>query len=170
MNQKGNIVNTNLILVPNILALLVFIIYGAACQDKNSPSENKVRIALFNIWELSTKKLLNVDEFGVGKDNQLQAAAEIVRHLNPDVLVVNEIDHDVGALLKGKDLTLNARRFNDAYLKQGEKYLDYKYIFAAPCNTGFLAGKDLDNNGKIETEEDIGNRDYGGDCYGYGGY
>jgi 3-phytase len=129
-----------------------------------------VRFALFNIWEMSTEKLTELDGSGIGKNEQLVAAAEIIHKIRPDVLVINEIDHDIDALQAGQDITLNVRRFNDAYLNQGEEPLDYRYVYAAPCNTGFLAGKDFDNNGMVATDKDRGSRDHGGDCFGYGAY
>jgi len=129
-----------------------------------------VRVALFNIWEMSSDKLndLNLDKSG--KNEQLTAAAEIIQNIRPHVLVINEIDHDLDALAAGNGHNLNARRFNDAYLNQGNNPIDYYYSYAAPCNTGILAGKDFDNNDKIATDRDRGSRDHGGDCYGYGSY
>jgi len=133
-------------------------------------TKDTVRIALFNIWEMSTVKISDIDINGVGQDDQLMAAAEIVKRIRPEVLVINEIDHDIAALQEGKDISLNAHRFMDAYLNQGEIPLNYRFVYAAPCNTGFLTGKDFDNNDKVATENDRGTRDHGGDCYGYGEY
>jgi len=158
------------ILAANVIIItFIFVIVGGFTSKKVA-SNNLVRFALFNIWEMSTEKLTEVNASGVGQNDQLKAAAEIIRKINPDVLVINEIDHDIDALLIGKDLSYNVHRFNDAYLNQGENSLDYPFIYAAPCNTGFLAGKDLDNNGMVATEADRGSRDHGGDCYGYGVY
>lgn len=153
-----------------VVLLLLGTLFGCGGTPNATQSKDTVRFALFNIWELSTEKLTDTDTIGVGKDDQLKAAAEIIRKFRPDVLVLNEIDHDIEALLAGQDITLNAHRFNDDYLNQGTEALDYQYIYAAPCNTGFLAGKDFDNNGKVATDEDRGTRDHGGDCYGYGAY
>jgi endonuclease/exonuclease/phosphatase family metal-dependent hydrolase len=129
-----------------------------------------VRIAQFNVWELSTAKILETDGTGAGGNAQLLAAAAIIRDVAPDILILNEIDHDVGAAARGEDLALNARRFNDRYLRGGEDGLDYAYAFAAPCNTGFLTGYDLNNDGVVATDADRGGREHGGDCYGYGAY
>jgi Endonuclease/Exonuclease/phosphatase family len=135
-----------------------------------SSDDGIVRIAMFNIWEMSTEKLTELDAAGVGQNEQLLAAAEIIKRIQPDVLILNEIDHDIDSYLAGQNLTLNAELFGDAYLNQGDDALDLPYVVAAPCNTGFLAGKDFDNNGKIATDADRGTRDHGGDCYGYGAY
>jgi len=151
-----------------VMLVLVFVISG--CGSDTTKSKDLVRFALFNIWEMSTEKLTDVDSSGVGQNDQLKAAAEIIQIIHPDVLVLNEIDHDIDALLAGNGLSLNALRFNNAYLNQGENPLSYPFVYVAPCNTGFLTGKDLDNNGKVATEADRGSRDHGGDCYGYGVY
>lgn len=151
-----------------VTLVLVFVISG--CGSDTTKSKDLVRFALFNIWEMSTEKLTDVDSSGVGQNDQLKAAAEIIQIIHPDVLVLNEIDHDIDALLAGNGLPLNALRFNNAYLNQGENPLSYPFVYVAPCNTGFLTGKDLDNNGKVATEADRGSRDHGGDCYGYGVY
>ena len=151
-----------------VTLVLVFVISG--CGSDTTKSKDLVRFALFNIWEMSTEKLTDVDSSGVGQNDQLKAAAEIIQIIHPDVLVLNEIDHDIDALLAGNGLPLNALRFNNAYLNQGENPLSYPFVYVAPCNTGFLTGKDLDNNGKVATEADRGSRDHGGDSYGYGVY
>ncbi|MCK5345183.1 MAG: hypothetical protein KAR20_17360, partial [Candidatus Heimdallarchaeota archaeon] len=61
-------------------------------------TKDTVRIALFNIWEMSTVKLSDIDIDGVGQDDQLIAAAEIISRVRPEVLVINEIDHDIAAV------------------------------------------------------------------------
>jgi len=153
-----------------IIILVVIIFWASGNTSNEISSEELLRIAQFNIWEMSTEKLTEIDENGVGTNDQLTAAAEIIRKIDPDVLVINEIDHDIDAVLMGEQISLNAHRFNDTYLNQGDNPIDYPYIFAAECNTGFLTGKDLDNNGKTATDADRGSRDHGGDCYGYGAY
>jgi endonuclease/exonuclease/phosphatase family metal-dependent hydrolase len=158
------------VLISHVFNFLVVVMLVCGCSIEKNNSNDLVRIALFNIWEMSTTKLTEVDSSGVGQNDQLKAAAEIIRKINPDVLVINEIDHDIEAWRAGQDLELNANRFNDAYLNQSEQAISYSYIYAAPCNTGFLTGKDLDNNGKVATETERGTRDHGGDCYGYGSY
>jgi len=152
-----------------IILLIINLSLAACLADETTPNDT-LRIALFNIWEMSTDKLTDTDVAGKGQYDQLKAAAEIIRRIRPDVLVINEIDHDIDALISGSDHSLNARRFNDAYLNQGERPVNFQFTYAAPCNTGFLAKKDFDNNGKVATDQDQGSRDHGGDCYGWGEY
>ncbi len=156
--------------ISTIFVLMFVLLFAYVNNPGMTPSKNPVRFALFNIWEMSTKKLTDIDSNGVGRNKQLKSAAEIIRRIDPDVLVINEIDHDYDALAAGQNLALNAHRFNDDYLNRGENPLSYPFVYLAPCNTGLLSGMDLDNNGRIATEADRGSRDHGGDSYGYGDY
>ena len=123
----------------------------------------RLRVALFNVRELSTEKLETVDADGLGSDPQLLAAAEIVRRVAPDILVLQEIDHDYRS---PEDLELNARRFLSSYLDGA----DFPHIFAAPCNTGIPSGHDLNDDGRPAGPADVGGREYGEDCFGFGRY
>ena len=150
-----------------LLALLIMALL-MACEK---PSPQTVRVAVFNIKELSTQKLLRVDANGVGTDSQLVAAARIIQKIRPDILLVQEIDHDYSTPPNSvRDLKRNAIRFLRAYLRQGGNRIDYNYIFTSSCNTGMLSGRDLNRDGHVATEADRGTRAYGGDCYGYGTY
>jgi endonuclease/exonuclease/phosphatase family metal-dependent hydrolase len=116
-----------------------------------------VRFATFNVWELSTQKLDQVDERGVGANVQLRKAAEIVQRIRPDVLLVNEIDFDA-------ERRQVPRKLLDCYLKvgqEGQRPIDYPHVYFEPVNTGVPTGLDLDNDGKP-----------GGpaDAYGFGRY
>ncbi len=116
-----------------------------------------VRFATFNIQRLSARKLAEVDDQGRGTNTQLRKAAEIIQRVRPDVLLINEIDYDAAT-------RRNAARFLDRYLKapqNGQRPLDYPYIFFAPVNTGVPTGKDLDHDGKTDGPAD---------AYGFGRY
>lgn len=125
-----------------------------------------IRVATFNVCELSTDKLEATAADGSGTDPQVRAAAEIVRRIDPDVLVLQEIDHDYRA---PDDLAANARRFATAYLAEGGESA-YPHVFAAPCNTGIASGHDLDGDGRASRPSDTGDRAYGGDSFGFGLY
>ena len=68
-----------------------------AVMSGNEPGQ-LVRIAAFNVWELSSRKLDQVDEHGRGVNLQLRKAAEIVQRVRPDVLLINEFDYDAGGV------------------------------------------------------------------------
>ncbi len=170
------------------LALLIVIILSlSSCSSlltKASPPKEITRIGLFNIRELSTEKLDTLDEEGRGADEQLLAAASIIQKVRPNVLVLNEIDHDYDGATgrfaalgcqEGEpdpDWTLerNPRKFLTRYLLQGNDPIDYPYIYVAPSNTGILSGLNLNMDDVLGTCADIGGRDYGNDSFGYGNY
>ncbi|MDH3255339.1 MAG: endonuclease/exonuclease/phosphatase family protein [Acidobacteriota bacterium] len=128
----------------------------------------RVRVALFNIRELTAEKILDVDGDGRGRHPQALAAARIIRRIAPDILILNEIDHDYET--GWGDLALNARRFHDAYLRSGEGGLELPFFFAAPNNTGILTGLDLDRDGHVASVADRGTRMHGNDAFGFGTY
>ncbi len=131
-------------------------------------SPSTVKVALFNIQELSTAQLTDLDRRGVGRDPQARAAAAIIQRFRPDILVLNEIDHDYEQVDQGLDL--NARRFAEAYLNTGPDALAFDYSYAAPNNTGILSGLDLNGDGVVAGEQHAGERTHGDDSYGYGEY
>ena len=147
----------------NFLPVMIMSLVAISCQQTKS----SVRVATFNIWQLSTEKLAVVDENGAGHDEQIAAAAAIIHKVRPDILVINEIDHDYKF---PDDLAKNARLFRDAYLNQGDNAIDYPYVFAAPCNTGIRAGMDFDKDGIVADSTHEFTRVHGNDCYGYGEY
>ena len=95
------------------------------------------------------------------------AAAQVILHARPDILVLNEIDLDAG---HPDDPAFNARRFAEAYLGSGPDSIQYPYAYAAPSNTGVLSGLDLNGDGRVATESDRGTREYGDDSFGFGTY
>ena len=151
-----------------MLAVIILIFSGlSSCFIENQKS-SIIRIALFNVWELSTVKITDVDKNGVGQNVQLKAAAQIIQKIKPDLLIINEIDHDYESLDQGLEANIN--RFQMSYLVRGSDGISYPYIYTAPCNTGIPTGLDLSKDGIIAGKDDVGSRAYGGDCYGYGTY
>lgn len=147
------------------LLLALMTIMSACTHGQNAPST--MRFATFNIRELSTDKITTTDAAGVGVDPGIRAAATIIQSVRPDVLLLNEIDHDYAS---PDNLALNAIRFRDSYLRTGQNPIDYPYIFVAPNNTGILSGRDLDRNGIAARPTERGTREHGGDAFGYGEY
>lgn len=141
----------------SILPLLLSTAATTADPATSKPEPERARIAVFNVWELGRDKLDQVDERGRGIHPQLRGAAEIVQRLRPDVLLINEIDHDPAGD--------NARLFVERYLAvpQGEglEPIDYPHRFFAPVNTGVPTGHDLNNDGTAGGPED---------AYGFGRY
>lgn len=136
------------------LTLALFATVTAMSGDKTQPV---VRVATFNIWELSSRKLDETDAAGRGTNVQLRKAAEIIQRVHPDILLVNEIDFD-------EDHRANAAKFRDRYLKVGQNDqtpIDYPHVFFEPVNTGVPSGLDFDNDGRTDGPAD---------AYGFGRY
>jgi Endonuclease/Exonuclease/phosphatase family len=138
---------------------------GAATGNADVPAA--LRIATFNIRELSTDRLTDVDGMGTGLDPGAIAAAVVVCEAKPDLLVLNEIDFD---WRRPDDPTINARRFANHYLSVGPDSIVYPYAYSAPSNTGVLSGLDLNGDGIIASDSDRGTREYGDDSFGFGTY
>lgn len=75
-------------------------------------------------------------------DAQARAVAEVVQRTRPDVLLLNELDHDPEAL----------RIFVEDYLgvpQGGAAAISYPYTFTDEVNTGVPSGLDLDGDGRV---------------------
>lgn len=132
---------------------------AAAAPDAAPPA---LRVALFNVEELSAEKVESVDADGRGTNPQLLAAAAIVARVRPDVLVLQEVD------VPPAEPARVARAFVDHYL--APLGLAYPSVFAAPSNTGRLSGFDLNEDGHVASAADLGTRSHGDDSFGYGEY
>lgn len=139
---------------------------GPGDADEFGGGRAVIRVATFNIQELSAERLGRVDAEGAGADPAARAAAAIVQRLRPDLLVLNEIDFDHQAA----DPAANARLFADRYLARGEASIDYPHAFSAPPNTGLPTGLDLDRDGLAAGPAERGSREYGDDSFGFGTY
>ncbi len=130
--------------------------------DESRKPENSIRFATFNIAlnrkkagglleEL--KKTKEIDGRSIPQSQQAKRIAEVIRRVQPDVLLINELDE--------ADKTLSV--FVDNFLERSEAYskAGYKYFYVAPVNTGVPTGIDLNGDGKKDGPED---------AYGYGAF
>ncbi|MEZ6194808.1 MAG: endonuclease/exonuclease/phosphatase family protein [Planctomycetota bacterium] len=134
------------------IAILAGLLLLAACESTGRPAgeETVVRVATFNIRELSGEKLDRRGDDGRFDHPQLLNAAAIIRRVRPDVLLVNEIDFDA-------ERRENARLFVERFLRSerpGLEPLDYPEIFFEPVNTGEPSGRDLDKDGASDGPAD----------------
>ena len=136
------------------MLLLAAGILPAAARDARPLSIPQLRIATFNC------SLNRPDEGGLIRslstpdDAQARAVAEIIRRVQPDILLLQEFDYDA----RGEALHL----FQSNYLVNQADGLApawFPYSFVAPSNTGVPSGFDLDHDGKIGG---------GGDALGFG--
>lgn len=126
-----------------------------------------VRVATFNILELTARKLSTLDTKGHGDHPQLLKAAEILQRIRPDIVLINEIDYN-GTSEADSDPDTDpphaAQLFLKLYLMVGQKGLeplDYPHMFYQPVNTGVPTGLDLDNDHRADGPAD---------AYGFGRY
>jgi hypothetical protein len=127
-----------------------------ASAEASGKPPGTVRFATFNIFELSCAKIDATDADGRFAHPQLLKAAEILRRVQPEILLLNEIDYD-GA----KDC---ARLFAERYLAspRGDLApLALAHRVYLPVNTGVPSGMDLNNDGDSADPED---------AYGFGVY
>ena len=113
-----------------------------------------VRFATFNVSLYRDQPGQLLRELSPGSNAQAMAIAEIIQHVRPDVLLINEFDYDEDGLA--------AAAFRDLYLavgQNGASPMDYGYVYVAPSNTGVPSGHDLNNNGAVGGA---------GDAFGYG--
>ena len=123
--------------------------------------DGTIRFATFNASVNRNAQGELVTALSSGTDPQIRNVAEIIQRVRPDVLNVNEFDFvpDEQA----------ARLFQRNYLsvsQNGARPIEYPYRFVAPSNTGIASGKDLDNNGVVDTTP--GDGTYGNDAFGFG--
>lgn len=158
-----------------VVALMIVLLSGCRGDDRASidPGEAggddrvaPVRVATFNVQELSATKLDEGAGAGGGPHPQLAAAAGILQEVRPDILVLQEVDHGP----EGSPGETVVRRFQTDYLEAGEAALAYPYLYMAPSNTGELSGLDLDGRGGAATPDDRGTDAHGQDSWGFGLY
>ncbi|MEM6465253.1 MAG: endonuclease/exonuclease/phosphatase family protein [Pseudomonadota bacterium] len=109
-----------------------------------------LRVATYNASLNRAGPGLLLRDIRSGKDPQILNVIRILKEVRPDILLINEFDHDRDGV------ALIA--FAEA-LAQGEDGLEYPYRFAGPSNTGQPSGLDLDDNGRTTDPQD---------AYGYG--
>lgn len=99
-----------------------------------------LRIATFNCaLNRPAEGGLAAELAGPGSD-QLRAVVEVIRHLDADILVLNELDRDAAGH--------NLDRLAERWLRPAG--LDYPHRFCAPVNTGLASGRDLVKDGRGE--------------------
>ena len=103
-----------------------------------------IRFATFNAALSRANEGDLITDLSTPGNAQARAIAEIIQHVNPDVLLINEFDFDEDGQA--------ANLFKQNYLavsQNGTDPVDYPYVYVAPANTGVPSGKDLDNSGSI---------------------
>ena len=121
----------------------------AAEPARRSGPFQSLRAATFNASLNRGREGQLLEDLATGKDAQIRAVAEIIQINSPDILLLNEFDHDDEG--RGVDL------FREKYLEvpqNGQSPAFYPYAFTAPVNTGVPSGLDLNRDGAVEGPDD----------------
>jgi endonuclease/exonuclease/phosphatase family metal-dependent hydrolase len=118
--------------------------------------EETLRIATYNASLYGKQAGEIYQRISDGQDRQAQNIAAIVQTVRPDVLLINEIDHDQN----GRTARALAQKFF-AQPQGSRASIEYPYVYSAPSNTGVDSGLDLNNNDQTGEPND---------CWGYGVY
>ncbi len=113
-----------------------------------APEPGAIRVATFNTSLSRGGAGLAWKAIAEARD-QARAVAAIVRAVRPDVLLVQELDHDPDGLALAALAELLAQEGED-----GAPGLDYPHRFTAPPNTGVPSGLDLDGDGQARGPDD----------------
>ena len=149
---------------------LAFLCLMLLASWADQTAAQKVRFATFNVSLYGEGPGEVSQRLAAATDPQASALAEIIQRVQPDVLLLNEVDFDQQGTL--------VATFENNYLAVGQDFsesaegpappLRFPYRYLAPSNTGIHSGADLDRNGR--TDATLGSQDYGGDCWGFGRY
>lgn len=119
----------------------------AIAQDVAKPADS-IRFATYNVALNREARGQLSKELETGNSKEAKSIAEVIQHVRPDVLLINEIDYDDGKSVK---------LFAEKYLAVGQNKqqpLKYKHHYFGPVNTGVDSGMDLDGNKKLGQASD----------------
>ncbi len=119
----------------------------AAGQDLDL--DQPIRFATFNAALSGPNARTLSQRLEDGEDPGLKKIAAIVQRVRPDVLLIQEFDHDPTGTL--------ARQFRERYLEvdQGEtRAITFDHAYSPPVNTGLPTGLDLDGDGYTDGPAD----------------
>jgi hypothetical protein len=123
----------------------------------------QLKIATFNAALFREQSGQMLSDLAGGGDAQVKSIAQIIQRINPDVLLINELDFapNNGAvdLLQANYLSIS---------QDGAAPVLFPYRRAFASNTGVPSGFDLNNNGKIVST--VGQAGYADDAFGFGAF
>ena len=136
-----------------VVASSVMLGAPAAADGGPGPSTRaerpQLRVATYNVSLNRPAEGELVADLAGGDDAQARAVAQVLQTVRPDVVLLNEFDHDAD----GEAVDL----FREQYLEVGqhdEAPIEYPYAYSRPVNTGVDSGADLNNDGRTGTADD----------------
>lgn len=118
-------------------------------RGKGRGPSRTIRVATYNASLNRETQGQLVRDLSTPANAQAAAVAEAIQRVRPDVLLVNEFDHD--------DAHAGVDLFRENYLQvsqRGQEPITYPYAFTAPVNTGVPSGVDLNNDGDPNGPDD----------------
>ncbi|WP_062949788.1 endonuclease/exonuclease/phosphatase family protein [Brachybacterium sp. sponge] len=122
---------------------------AAAEPSRRGGPFQSLRAATYNASLNRGREGQLLEDLATGEDAQIRAVAEVIQINSPDILLLNEFDHDDEG--RGVDL------FREKYLEvpqNGQSPAFYPYAFTAPVNTGVPSGLDLNRDGTVGGPDD----------------
>ncbi|MCR9291847.1 MAG: endonuclease/exonuclease/phosphatase family protein [bacterium] len=138
----------------SLAGCLLFAFFPVSAQSQELVPEKAagaLRVATYNV------SLNRPEEGGLTRDllqadEQAWAVASVIRAVQPDVLLINELDYSAAEN--------NAMLFRERYLDAeredllGGKPWSMPHVFSSEVNTGVPSGLDLNRNGSVTDPED----------------
>ena len=125
-------------------------------DEPASSSTGTVKVATYNVSLYGKSSGDVARRLRSGNDRQARSIASVVQSVRPDVLLINEIDHDED----GMTVKLLCEKYF-AVAQEGLEAIEYPHVLSIPSNTGIDSKKDLNRNGRLGDPED---------AWGYGVY
>jgi endonuclease/exonuclease/phosphatase family metal-dependent hydrolase len=125
---------------------------GTEREEASPRGLETFRVATFNVSLYRDGPGALLADLQADEQKQIEAVREIIRVVEPDILVLNEFDYEEG----GEALALFAEQLDGGY----------SYRLTLASNTGVASGVDLDGDGR--SDHAPGTREYGNDSFGYG--
>ncbi|WP_286268999.1 endonuclease/exonuclease/phosphatase family protein [Thalassotalea hakodatensis] len=143
------------------MKLLITITGFLLLMSTHVQAKKPIRVATFNvsmealnyIQQNDNSKVTGTELLDAMKNEhqQIKNIAEIIQRVNPDILLINEIDNHRNV---GREAMLT---FMDNFLsvgQNGQQPIHYSFSYQSPVNTGVLLPADANGDGKITHPSD----------------
>jgi endonuclease/exonuclease/phosphatase family metal-dependent hydrolase len=124
------------------IAVALALIVTAASQSAQA-DRSAIRVATYNSSLFRDHSGQLARDLESGDNEQARRIAEVIQHVRPDILLVNEFDYDPTGRA--------AELFRTKYLAVSQNSaapIDFPYHYTAPVNTGRPSNRDLDKDGR----------------------
>lgn len=123
--------------------------HAAPAPGRRSGRFTTVRVATYNVSLNRPEEGKLLEDLASGTDAQIAAIAEVIQINNPDIILLNEVDHDDA----GRAVDLLREKYLEVS-QNGKSPVHYPYAFTAPVNTGVPSGLDLNRDGTVGGPDD----------------